>query len=87
MHAGTGAMPRTTAEEVRKAYEADARIAREVAAAQLTRYAESLLGACLSLGHKGAIPARGGRPGAGCRLCKPKIKHIREAAAIVAPDR
>lgn len=87
MHATTGALPRDTPEHIRIAYETDARVAREVAAAQLSSYAESLLGACLRAGHPGATPPREGRPGVGCRSCKAKLRHVRECAAIIAPDK
>lgn len=83
----TGEMPRDTAEEQDAAYKAEAATARAFLGGVVDEFTEALVRACVSRGHRGAVAGRDGVSGTPCAQCKPKVRHYREVAALIAPDR
>lgn len=87
LEAVTGSMPRTTPEEQSAAYEAEADAARAFLGSVIEEFTEALIRACVNRGHRGSSAGHGEASGTPCAQCKMKVRHYREAAALIAPDR
>lgn len=87
MEAASHHMAHATSEQQSAAREVEADAARTVLGGQLRHFADAVASACARAGHR-----RPGRVGSQptpepCSNCSRKMKHFREAATIIEPDR
>lgn len=67
-------------------YEQLAETSRDFLSARVREYAAALERACIRQRHRGSAEASSIRSGAACPRCRAKIRHVLEAADLIAPE-